>query len=280
VPFCYRCGKELSANVRFCWACGASVAESIPPTTRRPALTVISEDSVYVKPIPATRADPMTIEDLWRVYQLKSESIQQRLNELRAGWGKMDESVFAELCYCILLAGRNAEATLPIVVGLERNRLLFQGSRKEIEEYLNEHGYAFKDRSNYIVNWRCRFSDQGSLRIKSILESRFKTPDGWNIQQMREHLVSQHNGVGWKVASQFLRNLGIGLGYGLALLDRHIQRELMKFGYISKVYDHALNRTRYLDYERRMQDLARDSGIPMDDLDLLIWSNKTGKIIK
>jgi len=29
-----------------------------------------------------------------------------------------------------------------------------------------------------------------------------------------------------------------------------------------------------------MQDLARDSGIPMDDLDLLIWSNKTGKIMK
>jgi len=42
----------------------------------------------------------------------------------------------------------------------------------------------------------------------------------------------------------------------------------------------ALNKARYLEYERRMQDLARDSGIPIDDLDLLIWSNKTGKIIK
>jgi len=29
-----------------------------------------------------------------------------------------------------------------------------------------------------------------------------------------------------------------------------------------------------------MQNLARDSGIPMDDLGLLIWSNKTGKILK
>jgi len=70
------------------------------------------------------------------------------------------------------------------------------------------------------------------------------------------------------------------LGYGLALLNRHIQRELKKFGYIPRVYDQALSKTRYLEYERRMQNLARDSGIPMDDLDLLIWSNKTGKIIK
>jgi len=84
-------------------------------------------------------------------------------------------------------------------------------------------------------------------------------------------LASRHSGVGWKVASQILRKIRIRLGYGLALLDRHIQRELKKFGYIQ---------TRYLEYERRMQNLARDSGIPMDDLDLLIWSNKTGKIMR
>jgi len=93
-------------------------------------------------------------------------------------------------------------------------------------------------------------------------------------------LASQHSGVGWKVASQFLRNIGIGLGYSLALLDRHIQRELKKFEYIPKVYDQAVSKRRCLEYERGMHNLARDSGIPMDDLDLLIWSNKTGKIIK
>ena len=280
MPFCFRCGKELTQQAKFCWACGVSLTQPIAPPSTVSAIRVVSKESVDVEIIPVAKADPRTLEDLRREYQGKRRWIQQRLDEFRSGWCKMNEGVFAELCYCILLAGRNAEATLPIVVGLERNRLLFQGSRKEIEEHLNEHGYAFKDRSNYIVNWRYRFSDQGSLRIKSILESRFKTPDGWNIKQMREHLVSQHNGVGWKVASQFLRNVGIGLGHGLGLLDRHIQRELEKFGYIPEVYYQALGKTRYLDYERRMQNLARDSGIPMDDLDLLIWSNKTGKIIK
>jgi len=280
VPFCSRCGKELSTTARFCWACGILVAEPIPLVRRTPAATIVSEEAVYVKPIPVARANPMTIEDLWRVYQLKREAIQQRLGELRAGWSKTDQGVFAELCYCILLARTSAEATLPTVVGLEKNKLLFQASREEIEKYLKEHGYAFKERSNYIVNWRYKFSDRGSLRIKSFLESRFKTSNGWNIQGMREYLASQHSGVGWKVASQFLRNIGIGLGHDLALLDRHIQRELEKFGYIPEAYYQALSKARYLDYERRMQNLARDSGIPMDDLDLLLWSNKTGKIIK
>jgi len=42
----------------------------------------------------------------------------------------------------------------------------------------------------------------------------------------------------------------------------------------------GISGTKYLEYERGMQNLAKESGIPMDDLDLLIWSNKTGKIIK
>jgi len=279
VPFCYRCGKELSITARFCWACGALVAEPIPLLERTIEAAVISKESAYIKPIPVARANPMTIEDLWRVYQLKSEPIQQRLNELRAGWNKMDEGVFAELCYCILLAGRSAEKTLPVVVALEKSKLLFQGSKEEIEQYLEQQGYAFKERSGYIINWRNRFSHQGSWLMKSHLESGFRTPNGWNIYGMREYLASQHNGVGWKVASQFLRNVGIGLGHGLALLDRHIQRELKKFGYIPEVKI-GISGTRYLEYERGMQNLAKESGIPMDDLDLLIWSNETGKIIK
>jgi len=279
MPFCHRCGKELASEARFCWACAAPVSAPISPLPKIPAMPVVPVESVYVRPILVARANPMTIEDLRRAYRSKIESIQQRLNELRAVWDKSDEGIFAGLCYCILLAGRSAEATLPIVVGLEKNMLLFQGSNQEIEAYLNKQGYAFVERSKYIVNWRYRFSNQGSLRIKSLLERKFGTANGWNIFGIREYLASQHNGVGWKVASQFLRNVGIGLGHDLALLDRHIQRELKKFGYICKVAL-ALNKTKYLEYERRMQDLARDSGIPMDDLDLLIWSNKTGKIMK
>lgn len=240
----------------------------------------MTEDSVYVKPIPVAFANPKSLADLKQVYESKREPIRQRLHELRAGWSKTDEGIFAELCYCILLAGRKAEATLPLVTQLEKDRLLFVGSKEQVEMYLGQHGYAVTERTNYIPHWRNRFDKDGSLRVRAVLENRFRRPDAWNIPSLRENLATERNGVGWKVSSQFLRNIGIGLGHGLALLDRHIQRELMKFGYISEIHDQALDKKTYLEYERRMQKLSDESEIPMDDLDLLLWSNRTGKIIK
>ena len=43
---------------------------------------------------------------------------------MRVGWTKTHKGIFAELCYCILLARRRVEATLQVVVGLEKNELL------------------------------------------------------------------------------------------------------------------------------------------------------------
>ncbi len=240
----------------------------------------MSPESVYVRPIPVERTNPITLQILRQVYEVKRELIQQRLEQLRKGWEKSDEGVFAELCYGILLARADAAKTLPLVAELEQNRLLFEGSSEQIQEYLRQHHYALRNKSKYIIDCRSKLTDEGVLRIKSILETKFKTPSGWNIRDAREYLVSQLSGVGWKVASQFLRNVGIGLDSGLALLDTHIQSELRKFNYITRIYRQALRKARYLEYELRMQEMAKESVIPVDDLDLLIWSNKTGLIIK
>jgi thermostable 8-oxoguanine DNA glycosylase len=238
------------------------------------------EASIYVEPVPVALANPQSLSDLKRVYESKKEVIWHRLDELRCGWSKSDEAVFAELCYCILLAGRRADATLPLAVQLEKNRLLFDGTEEQVEAYLDQHGNAVRERAQYILHWRKKFDQHGSLRMKSELENRFRTMNGWDIASFRESLASERHGVRWKVSSQFLRNIGIGLGHGLALLDRHIQRELMKFGYITEVHEQALDRETYLEYEGKMQALPKDSDIPIDDLDLLLWSNRTGKIIK
>jgi thermostable 8-oxoguanine DNA glycosylase len=240
----------------------------------------LSEESVYVKPVPVALASPETLSDLKRVYDIKREAIRKRLHELSTGWKKSDAGVFAEFCYCILLAGRRAEDTLPLAAEMEKNRLLFEGTKEQMEAYLAEHGHAVMDRAQYLLHWREKFHEGGLLIMKKELESNFRTMDGWDIASFRESLASERHGVGWKVSSQFLRNVGIGLGHGLALLDRHVQRELMKFGYIAEAHEQALDRETYLEYERKMQALSKDSDIPMDDLDLLLWSNRTGKIIK
>jgi len=52
-------------------------------------------------------------------------------------------------------------------------------------------------------------------------------------KDMREWLIRSIRGIGYKEASHFLRN--IGLGENLAILDRHILKNLKFFGVIEEI---------------------------------------------
>lgn len=93
----------------------------------------------------------------------------------------------------------------------------------------------------------------------------------------REWLVKNVKGLGLKEATHFLRN--IGRNQGLAILDRHILRNLVKYGAIRSV-PASLTRKRYLQIERKFTEFADRVGIPLDELDLLFWSMETGEIRK
>ena len=83
-------------------------------------------------------------------------------------------------------------------------------------------------------------------------------------------------GLGYKEASHFLRNIGF---QGLAILDKHILSSLAEFGVI-KENRPPKNRKEYLEIEGKMRRFAEEIKIDMDELDLLLWSRKTGKILK
>jgi len=82
--------------------------------------------------------------------------------------------------------------------------------------------------------------------------------------------------LGYKEASHFLRNIGF-CGYGI--LDKHILRSLHEF----KVIDSPkppTTRDKYLEIECKLKDFAKKLNIDSDELDLLLWSEKTGEILK
>jgi N-glycosylase/DNA lyase len=83
-------------------------------------------------------------------------------------------------------------------------------------------------------------------------------------------------GLGYKEASHFLRNIGFK-GYGI--LDKHIVRCLNELGVIDSGKP-PTSRGRYLETETRMRQFAAETGINFDELDLLLWSMKTGEILK
>ena len=83
--------------------------------------------------------------------------------------------------------------------------------------------------------------------------------------------------MGYKEASHFLRN--IGLGEDLAILDRHILKNL-KFTGVIKDIPKAMTKEQYFNIENKMKKLSQRSKIPLGHLDLVMWYKEAGEIFK
>jgi len=103
-----------------------------------------------------------------------------------------------------------------------------------------------------------------------------KLLNGSSGPELREWLVGNVNGLGWKEASHFLRNIG---HRDLAILDRHILKNLTKHG-VLRALPATLTPKRYLAIEAKFARFASAVGLTMDELDLLFWSRETGEILK
>ena len=181
-----------------------------------------------------------------------------------------DKSIFAELVFCILTPQSKARVCWAAVENLLDKNLLLKG---ESDQILGElHGVRFKyKKSEYVVEARDKLSIDGKIAIKSRI-SRFS-----DVCDAREWLVRNVKGIGYKEASHFLRN--IGFGENLAILDRHILKNLRSLGVIEEIPD-SLSRRRYLEIEREMMEFADRVKIPMSHLDLVMWYNEAGEVFK
>ncbi len=210
------------------------------------------------------------VNELLGLYQERHDPIQKRLEEFKQVLGRTEEEVFAELCFCLLTPQSSAKTCWDAVQRLREKGLLLKGSPKELEPILNT--VRFNDsKAKYIVQARSTFSNDSGLCVKAQLTSFY------NPFELREWLVENVKGLGYKEASHFLRN--IGLGEEFAILDRHILRNLAQLNVIPEIPT-SLTRKRYLDIEEKVRRFSKEIGIPMSHLDLLLWSKETGWIFK
>ena len=145
-----------------------------------------------------------------------------------------------------------------------------KGEANEIQPQLNDVRFG-DSKARYIVEARATFTKDGKLFLKSHLSS-FGNPF-----ELREWIVENVKGLGYKEASHFLRN--VGLGDEFAILDRHILRNLKRLDVIVEV-PVSITKKRYLEIEEKLRRFSREIGIPLADLDLLFWSRETGWIFK
>lgn len=212
------------------------------------------------------------VEDLISLYNEKKVEIKKRLDEFKDILIQSDERIFAELAFCLCTPQSKATVCWNAINSLIKNRLLYTGISNQIKSFLN--CVRFCDtKSLRIVEARNLFSTGNKLDIKRKILS-FN-----NSFQLRDWLVKNVKGIGMKETGHFIRNIGFDYENQLAILDRHILKNLVGFGII-KYIPKSLTIKKYLEIEKLMRRFANRLNMPLYELDLLLWSKETGKIFK
>jgi N-glycosylase/DNA lyase len=204
----------------------------------------------------------------WHDYR---KNIEKRLQDFRQiGKAGSDEEIFAELAFCLFTPQSKAKSCWIAVNTLINKQLLLTGTKEAIAKELNIVRFR-NNKAGYVVAAREQFSSQGTIKIKALIDQFASSTDA------REWLVHHVKGLGYKEASHFLRN--IGRGEDIAILDRHILKNLQYAGVITRI-PASLSRKEYLSIEKKMQQFAQDIAIPLSHIDLLMWCKETGEIFK
>lgn len=209
------------------------------------------------------------MKELMGIYKKRRNEIRQRLMDFKKNYEKDDRHIFSELCFCILTPQAKATVCDGAVKELKKRDLLFNGALNSIRPKLK--GVRFpNNKSKFLIYARALFKKNGNFKIKDFI-------DKSDVFKTRDWLVKNVKGIGYKEASHFLRN--IGLGKDLAILDTHILKNLKDYGVIAKI-PNPLNKKEYLKIEERIRQFSKKTNIPMDELDLLFWSKETGFVFK
>ncbi len=192
-----------------------------------------------------------------------SKVINKRILEFKEFKNKSNEEWFKELCFCLLTANFSAEKCIKIQKEIDNGFLYL--NREELEKKLKELGHRYyKKRADFIIRAR------QYKNIKDIITN-YK-----DERKAREFLVKNIKGLGYKEASHFLRNVGYD---NVAIIDRHILRELYDNQYISEI-PKSLTRKRYLEIEKILEEIGKETELKLSELDLYIWYLRTGKVLK
>ncbi|MFN0085116.1 MAG: N-glycosylase/DNA lyase [Blastocatellia bacterium] len=213
-----------------------------------------------------------TTDYLVRSYLEKREAIRARMAEFEAIRREADDArLFEELVFCIFTAGASARMGMSAIERV-RPHMFRAGHPKLHRLLIGAHRYP-RARSGYIIHTRDYLKSDCGLRLRAKLESFAE-----DAEARRDFFAKNPGikGIGYKEASHYLRNIGYG---GYAILDKHILRTLYECGVIDSPNPPATKK-KYLAIEEGMRKFAREIKIDFDELDLLLWSNKTGEILK
>lgn len=195
--------------------------------------------------------------------------IKKALVDFKNVW-KSENLIFEEMCYCILTPQSSAKQAMKSINQLKEHNLLDKGFCEQKEPFIKNVRF-FRTKSKRLVLIQEKFPKN---KIKKILINAGLPKEPHKV---REFLVKEVNGYGLKEASHFLRN--IGFGDDIAILDRHILKNLKNYKIIKKI-PKIISKKNYLEIEEKMRKFCKKNKISFAELDLIFWSNETGDVLK
>jgi N-glycosylase/DNA lyase len=215
--------------------------------------------------------EPLTIEKIKSAHAERQHEIRGRLAEFRAVRHEhRDDRLWEEMVFCFFTGGCSARMGIRSIEAVRP--LLESGTQAELANALTGvHRYP-NERAKYIVHSRNFLKADCDLKIADRLA-------GFDDDIARRDWLAREKGIkglGYKEASHFLRNVGYT---GYAILDKHVLRCLAEL----KIIDEPKppnSRTKYLTVEAKLRRLTEKVQIDFDELDLVLWSIKTGAVLK
>jgi N-glycosylase/DNA lyase len=216
-------------------------------------------------------AEALTIETIKEVHAERCEAIRRRLAEFSEVWNcGTDNDLWEEMVYCFFTGGCSAKMGMRSVNAVRP--LLLEGDQHELANSLaGVHRYP-NARAGYVVASRNFLREHCDFKIRAKLES-------FDCDIERRDWLARERGIkglGYKEASHYLRNIGFR---GYAILDKHVLNCLAEL----KIIDGPRppnTRQKYLTVEVKLKQLAEQAGIDFDEMDLVLWSMRTGEILK
>jgi N-glycosylase/DNA lyase len=201
-------------------------------------------------------------------YREKKKEIEKRISEFEKLKNESGKRLFEEFAFCILTPQSNATKCAQAIEKLKENGLLYSENLEKIRSILKENTRFYKKKAEFLV-----------LAFKKLYKTDFKELEAivrLPSKKAREELI-KYKGIGLKEASHFLRN--IGKGKEIAILDRHILKNLKKYKVIKQI-PKSMTKKKYFEIEKKMLKFCKKINIPPSNLDLLFWSEETGFVFK
>jgi N-glycosylase/DNA lyase len=204
-----------------------------------------------------------------KINQLKNSEIKsiidKRMKEFEELGLQSSPEIFKELCFCFMTANFSAHGGIKIQN--EINDGFLHLPEEDLSKKLAELGHRFPNaRAKYVI-----LAQPHKNSLKETLQSLE------NEISAREWIVQNIKGIGMKEASHFLRNIGYK---NLAIIDFHIVDLLAKHNLIEKPKNKSLTPKKYIEIENILKEIAKRTKLNLGELDLYLWYEETGKILK